>query len=568
MEYIQRCRPICSFVSAAWQNLMIGCSPWQDTFIRLRKFMCSAGRIATYDTAVDPEVGRAAAAETLVFINYRSKDAAAAAALLHSELAARLGEDAVFLDYESIPLGHDFEPQLLERVRGCAVLLAVVGARWLNGEPGRRAIDNPNDWVRKEILEALAHHVPVVPILMEGANLKDAELPPDLAVLPRLQYFEFHRLLRAETRTLIDNLIRQVPRLRRRPVKVPTPFQAVVAALQDSPGADSTVRLTVDVNEHGTFDQITLSRTVPRITDRLVSDPNLLRDMVRAAGLRDDDVAQQATFQWVAEHALAGRSNFDRQAIEQAVNDLGLRNGPPRAVLSVATLKPDPMAAEADHALDWVDRFGGSSAYLKRRPLPPATWQELQADIETIPLHLPPGRTDVLLTGSLRQATAFTIGGALRMVTGLTVAVSQGSQLWSSSACYDAPLAPSATEHNLHLGDDLAIALAIAIDPTADVLDFIANQNLPVDRLVTLGPPSGTRDNVVPDAEHAVALSAGIRDAARRESRNHPRIHLFLAGPMGLALLLGHRWNRVRPTVVYEDVQSDVVYEQAFTLDA
>ena len=49
---------------------------------------------------------------------------------------------------------------------------------------------------------------------------------------------------------------------------------------------------------------------------------------------------------------------------------------------------------------------------------------------------------------------------------------------------------------------------------------------------------------------------------------NNPRVHLFLAGPLGLALLLGHRWNRERPTVVYEDVQNELTYEAAFTLDA
>jgi hypothetical protein len=36
---------------------------------------------------------------------------------------------------------------------------------------------------------------------------------------------------------------------------------------------------------------------------------------------------------------------------------------------------------------------------------------------------------------------------------------------------------------------------------------------------------------------------------------------------MGLALLLGHRWNRVAPTTVYEDL-SALGYEAAFTISA
>jgi len=36
---------------------------------------------------------------------------------------------------------------------------------------------------------------------------------------------------------------------------------------------------------------------------------------------------------------------------------------------------------------------------------------------------------------------------------------------------------------------------------------------------------------------------------------------------MGLALLLGHRWNRVAPTTIYEDIQA-AGYEAAFTITA
>src|SRR4051794_24116143 len=104
---------------------------------------------------MDLEAGRAEDAERLVFINYRSSDAASAAALLHAELSARFGPKAVFLDYESMPLGEDFEKALLARVRASAVVLAVVGDRWLDGERGQRPIDSKDDWVRREILAAV-----------------------------------------------------------------------------------------------------------------------------------------------------------------------------------------------------------------------------------------------------------------------------------------------------------------------------------------------------------------------------------------------------------------------------
>jgi hypothetical protein len=226
------------------------------------------------------------------------------------------------------------------------------------------------------------------------------------------------------------------------------------------------------------------------------------------------------------------------------------------------------MAERSTHSLDWVDRFEGASAYLKRRPLPPATWAQLQADIESIPQHLPVGAAQVLISGSMRLATAFAVGGALRMVTGSDLMVNQRGQLWTSTARSDACDAPVCAEYPVGFGNELAVAVGVAANPLADVLRFIGQEHLPVARLVLLTPATGVRDDALPDAAAAAAFARGCRDAVRALCRHCPRIHLFNACPMGLALLLGHRWNRMRPTVVYEDVQGEYVYERAFFIDA
>jgi len=518
------------------------------------------------------DAGRSDDAETLIFVNYRGSDAASAAAFLHTELSRRFGETVVFLDYESIPLGRDFEPVLFSRVRGSAVLLAVIGDQWLDGVVGQRPIDDPDDWVRKEILEALKHGVPVVPVLFNGAKLSVDLLPPELVFLIKLQHFEIRaRRQRHDIAGLADHLAREISRLWDLPVEGLSPWEAVVAALQDGmgPATGSGVTVSIDVSKEGTFDHVSLRRPVATVVDRQVRhDAQLFHDMVRAAGLRDDSDASRAMREWMAGQFVQGHADIDRDAIEKAVAKLELRDSQPRTVLSVATLKPDLMAAQADYALDWVDRFDGESAYLKRRPFAPATWAQLQEDIEAIPGRLPTGRSEVLVTGSLRQATAFTVGGALRMVTGLDVAVNQRGDLWASNEHFDAPMTPSLAEHRIGCGDELAVAISVAADPDEDVLTFIKDANLPIERLVSVSPIVGIRDNAIPDAATAVAFAQGCRDAVRRACRHNTRIHLFLAGPMGLALLLGHRWNRLRPTVVYEDVQSANVYEKAFTVDA
>jgi hypothetical protein len=93
-----------------------------------------------------------------VFINYRGEDSSSNGAWLYTELTHRLGEEHIFLDAECIPAGADFAEELLRRVRSARILLAVIGPRWLTAtDPtGRRRIDDPADWIRRELAEAFA----------------------------------------------------------------------------------------------------------------------------------------------------------------------------------------------------------------------------------------------------------------------------------------------------------------------------------------------------------------------------------------------------------------------------
>jgi hypothetical protein len=129
-----------------------------------------------------------------VFINYRTSDEPTVAVLLKRELSTRFGADEVFLATRMIAAGDDFERVLLRQVRGAAVLLAVVGRRWLNAThtDGGRALDHPGDWVRREIAEALANGIRVVPVLVgDSPRLTDAPLPADIARLATCQFLRF-----------------------------------------------------------------------------------------------------------------------------------------------------------------------------------------------------------------------------------------------------------------------------------------------------------------------------------------------------------------------------------------
>ena len=146
-----------------------------------------------------------------VFINYRGEDSHGYGALLYHGLKAQFGEDQVFLDAETIPAGADFVAELLASVRSARVLLAVIGPRWLTARDsaGRRRIDDPDDWIRRELTEAFANEVRVIPVLTDQAELPcKTELPDDIAALSRCQYRHLRR--RESTAGLahiIDDLI-------------------------------------------------------------------------------------------------------------------------------------------------------------------------------------------------------------------------------------------------------------------------------------------------------------------------------------------------------------------------
>lgn len=307
---------------------------------------------------------------------------------------------------------------------------------------------------------------------------------------------------------------------------------------------------------------------------------DLVRALMVSVGLRADDQAIAIGTGWIGQQVREGNRILELSDIQLAVSELDLPEGVPRAVLSVATLKPDPAAARADHALDWFERFEGETEWSRRRPRPPHTWRQLQDDLQTAASALA-GYPDILLTGSLRQATAFAAGAAFRMVTGSDVAILQRGQLWSSRDTFatpqqvpsqirmQTPLKPDEAEIDVGQGPELAVALEFSTEMHQDVLQHLQDTGTPVGTLLILRPPGGeVSDHSVTDSAAANALAMALRNRVRQGVRGCPQVHLFLAGPMGLSLLLGQRWNRVAPTKVYEDLGARAGYELAFEVDA
>jgi hypothetical protein len=123
-----------------------------------------------------------------IFISYRREESRWSARSLFDRLAAHFDRKHIFMDIDAIALGEDFVKVIERTVTECDVLIAVIGARWLTctDEHNDRRLDNPEDFVRREITTALKRDIRVIPVLVDGALMpRSNELPEDLKPLVR-----------------------------------------------------------------------------------------------------------------------------------------------------------------------------------------------------------------------------------------------------------------------------------------------------------------------------------------------------------------------------------------------
>jgi hypothetical protein len=154
-----------------------------------------------------------------IFITYRSEDPGWSVAL-DRELSIVFGPEQVFRASRTMQLGESFPERIRVGIANASVLLAVIGPRWLEPRTdGLRRIDDPDDWVRREIRLALEAGQLVVPVLVDGVRpLVAEELPADVRALAERQYVRLgHKDAEADIHRLIERLQQRVPGLVGRP---------------------------------------------------------------------------------------------------------------------------------------------------------------------------------------------------------------------------------------------------------------------------------------------------------------------------------------------------------------
>lgn len=147
---------------------------------------------------------------TDIFLSYRRQDSSSATGRLADRLEEHFGAGRVFRDHQSINPGEDFTEAIRRAVSTSTVMLAIIGPDWSGAQDdqGRRRLDLPTDFVRQEIETALQAHVPVIPVLVEGAQMPSREsLPKSIGELWRINAVELSETRwRFDTDTLIRTL--------------------------------------------------------------------------------------------------------------------------------------------------------------------------------------------------------------------------------------------------------------------------------------------------------------------------------------------------------------------------
>jgi hypothetical protein len=160
-----------------------------------------------------------------IFISYRREDSPWCAGRLKDRLCGVFEPDTIFMDVESIDGGEKYRSRIARGILESDIVLVLIGRRWMGTDAatGKSRIGDAEDFVRREVADALYQGKDVIPVLVDDATLPArADLPENIARIVDLQaehlrYMDFH--------TDVDGLIRLLePKATRRlaPATAPT----------------------------------------------------------------------------------------------------------------------------------------------------------------------------------------------------------------------------------------------------------------------------------------------------------------------------------------------------------
>ncbi|MDQ7802699.1 protein kinase [Amycolatopsis sp. A133] len=150
-----------------------------------------------------------------IFVNYRFTDTSFVSDL-YRELSEIFGEENIFAAACSLAPGSRYGPKIEFALAEADLFISIIGPEWLTVRAKKldvRALDDPRDWVRAEILQALANNLLILPVLLPNARFPDVDdLPLALQKFAGYQYMELaSEQLKPKMETLLDYLRDRYP---------------------------------------------------------------------------------------------------------------------------------------------------------------------------------------------------------------------------------------------------------------------------------------------------------------------------------------------------------------------
>lgn len=279
--------------------------------------------------------------------------------------------------------------------------------------------------------------------------------------------------------------------------------------------------------------------------------------LMRNAGLRDDDDAvsrgRAMVRGWVTSPGVRLRTTDDIRA-ETAAKGLLARDG--ELVLAIHAIDRVALPHRPNAEVDIVNLYPDIDPFERRELVDPAAWEDI-----VLP-KLKAARKDlqgfrsrkVHVAAAMRLPMYFAAGRTFSDVGGWVLSTDQRDVTWCTACESESAVVDVRRDEHLGNGHDLAVAVALTHDPTDDVRDYVESSSIPVGRLLSLSAPGAPGKASVPGPGWAADWVRHAREQVRAVTREMraARIHLFIASPAGIALFLGHDWNLLPTTTVYD----------------
>nr|WP_245300296.1 SAVED domain-containing protein [Methylocystis bryophila] len=276
-------------------------------------------------------------------------------------------------------------------------------------------------------------------------------------------------------------------------------------------------------------------------------------------------------FQWMAQ----GRLEFDRSGFRSICTReglLGSAEGGPR-VFGVKSFEHafDRLEERCHAVLDLIPAF--DERYIRSEE----DWEaKLYPALRTFLQKAAKDHPRLRLALDAHVTLAFAAGSILNIKSGRQVELEQrstGRRIWAPDDMISNPSWPTLIAETIKLRPDqpdLAVALGLTHDVSADVRRYCDAKLPNVGRLLILNPSTGSAAQSVACGRHAFDLADAATSAVRAARADGAGLmHLFIAAPNAFTFFLGQRQTVLGPVRLYEfdfDGGRDRSYTPALTL--